>query len=82
MLDGTIHHKLVEDSTREYSYDAEQQALEDQMEQQNDPRYVESSAKETRGEPVGYKVFEDFVYEKGNLVRRENTTREDKYSYL
>lgn len=83
MIDGIIHHRLIEDSTREYNYDAEERWINEQLEKQNDPEYIEALAAETTNEqPLGYKVFEDFVYENGRVVRRENKTKENKYTYL
>lgn len=84
IINGTIHHKLVEDSIREYNYDAEQRQIAEMEELQNDPQYQESLAEnlENDEDVVGYKIYEDFVYENGKVVKRINRTKENKYSYL
>lgn len=84
IIDGTIHHKLVEDSTREYNYDAEQQRIAEMEDLQNDPQYQESLAEDLENDKdaVGYKIYEDFVYKNGKVIKRINRTKENKYSYI
>lgn len=80
MLDGTIYHKLVEDSVENYNYDAEVKWVEEQLEMQEDPKYLESVvAAIDKEEPIGYKVYEDFIYKNGMLEKRVNLTK--KYQY-
>lgn len=80
MLDGTIYHKLVEDSVENYNYDAEVKWVEEQLEMQEDPKCLESVvAAIDKEEPIGYKVYEDFIYKNGMLEKRVNLTK--KYQY-
>lgn len=81
MIDGTIHHRLIEDSVENYSYDAEERYMEEQREMQEDPKYWESVvAAIDKEEPIGYKTYEDFVYKNGKLVNRVNKTKENQYA--
>lgn len=77
MIDGIIRHRLVEDSVENYSYDAEERYMEEQRKMQEDPKYWESVATEIdKVEPVGYRIYEDFVYQDRKLVKRMNLTKE------
>lgn len=81
MLDGIIYHRLVQDSIKNYNYDAEEMWIEDQIQIQDDPEYWKSVANEIdKEEPVGHKIFEDFIYQNGTLVKRENSTKEYQYA--
>lgn len=81
MIDGTIHHRLIEDSVENYSYDAEERYMEEQREMQEDTKYWESVATEIdKVEPVGYRIYEDFVYQNRMLVKRVNSTKEYQYT--
>lgn len=84
IIDGTIHHRLVEDSTSEYNYDAEQKQIAEYEELQNDPQYQDYLAEnQQRSEDVvGYQIYEDFVYRDGIVVNRTNRITENEYSYL
>lgn len=81
MIDGIIHHRLIEDSVENYSYDAEERYMEEQREMQEGPKYWESVvAAIDKEEPIGYKTYEDFVYKNGKLVNRINQTKEHQYA--
>lgn len=81
MIDGTIHHRLVEDSVENYSYDEEERYMEEQIEKQEDPKYWESVvATIDKDESISYKVYEDFIYKNGKLVNRVNKTKENQYA--
>lgn len=79
MIEGIIRNRLVEDTTRDYNYDAEEKYVEEMAEKQSDPKYCESIEEE---EPIGYKTYEDFIYKDGKIVSRTNKVKEPKYSYL
>lgn len=81
MIDGVIYHRLVEDSIQNYNYDEEQRFIEVQYEQQNDPQYIEHLMDEINQEqPIGHKVYEDFIYKNGKLVERKNPTTVFQYA--
>lgn len=81
MIDGTIHHRLIEDSVKNYNYDAEERYVKEQIEMQEDPKYWESVvAAIDKDEPIGYKAYADFIYKNGKLVGRVNTTKEYQYA--
>lgn len=84
MITGKVKHRLVEDSTREYNYDAEQQWIAEMEKLQNDTQYQESLADDLENDKdaVGYKIYEDFVYENRKVIKRINRTKENKYSYI
>ncbi|MBP1927180.1 hypothetical protein J2Z76_003053 [Sedimentibacter acidaminivorans] len=75
MINGSKKGVLIEDSQKEYSYDAEQKYIEDQMERQNDIQYGENLAND-ESNIVGYRLFEDFIYEEGELIERINQRKE------
>lgn len=80
MINGSKQGVLIEDPQEEYSYDAEQKFIEDQMERQNDPQYWECLVNDESNN-VGYRLFEDFIYEDGELIERINRRKEPISSY-
>ncbi len=80
MLNGIVHHRLVEDSRYNYNYDAEEKWIEEQLEKENYTEYMESLINEfDKEESTGYKVYEDFIYENGKVIERKNSTTEYQY---
>lgn len=80
MLNGIVHHRLVEDSRYNYNYDAEEKRIEEQLEKENYTEYMESLINEfDKEESTGYKVYEDFIYENGKVIERKNSTTEYQY---
>ncbi|MBR7132808.1 MAG: hypothetical protein IKD04_04695 [Clostridia bacterium] len=83
MIDGIIHHRLVEDSEG-YNYDVEQEQIARYEELQNDSQYQEYLAvnQQNYEDEVGYEVYEDFMYENGEVIKRINRRTEEQYSCL
>ena len=80
MINGIKKGVLIEDSKDNFNYDAEQKYIEEQIEMHNDPQYCESIAN-AESHDVGYRIFEDFVYKDGELVKRINKREESISSY-